>query len=240
MTHNNSAEPSIRRNTILLALASVLLIGAGWLTITVRYEFYPVQTTVMDPAVPRDRTVLVAPLTDGVQPERGDIVVVESGGWSDETAGVEYILRVGAVGGDTVSCCDAQGRVQVNDKVQDIADVSGEAPGAAAFTVTVPAGRLFLLGDRRDAARDSRAHLSLVDGTVPLTAVKGRVVASLLPPGPLGGGHAGLSANPFNLSGTWLYALASIAFGVLGLLLLAVRGYSAVMRRRTHAAVRAA
>jgi signal peptidase I len=233
-----AGDQPARRRTGLVALVSVVLLAAGALILGLRYDFYLAQTTVMGPAVERGERVLVAPLADGAGLEAGQVVIVESGGWSDEPSGAEYILRVGAVGGDTVSCCGTQGEVLVNGAVRDAATVSGNAPGAPAFTVTVPKGRVFLLGDRRDIARDSRAHLGQAGGTVPLSAVKGRAVAKIVPPGavPGIGSAVTVSANPLDSAGMYGYAAALLVLGAIGLLYALVRVLLALSRRRGRAA----
>ncbi|MFF9509696.1 S26 family signal peptidase [Streptomyces sp. NPDC014724] len=43
--------------------------------------------------------------------------------------------------------------------------------------VTLPSGRMFLLGDNRENSNDSRYFLSENSGTVPTAAVQGRALA---------------------------------------------------------------
>jgi signal peptidase I len=50
------------------------------------------------------------------------------------------------------------------------------------YNVTVPKGRLFLLGDNRANARDSRFFASDHDGTVAESAVRDRVTDDRAPP----------------------------------------------------------
>jgi signal peptidase I len=97
--------------------------------------------------------------------------------------------------------------------------------------VTVPASRVFLLGDRRDIARDSRAHLAGGDATVPVSAIEGRVVAAIWPLGTAGvlAPARPLSANPLDPASVYLYAGASILVGVV---LLASGAASMIRRRR--------
>ncbi|MCK2221529.1 signal peptidase I [Actinomadura sp. ATCC 31491] len=89
------------------------------------------------------------------KPERGDIVVFK--GWNGE----DTIKRVIGVGGDHVKCCDAKKRITVNGTALD--ETSYLHPGDFAsgdkFDVTVPAGKLWLMGDHRSASADSRAHM---------------------------------------------------------------------------------
>ncbi len=115
--------------------------------------------------------VLVDKLTPwfGAKPERGDVVVFKDpGGWledehkpsGDAPVGVkqakqfltfigllpsadeqDLIKRVVAVGGDTVRCCDKDGRITVNDTPIDEPYVHPDnAPSKLKFTVRVPPG----------------------------------------------------------------------------------------------------
>ena len=94
--------------------------------------------------------------------------------WFGQLVGVippdreDLVKRVIAVGGQTVKCCDARGRVQVSDHgpggpfrsldepYTDLGDPDGpEMPFTA---VTVPHGRLWVMGDHRTNSADSRFH----------------------------------------------------------------------------------
>jgi len=92
--------------------------------------------------------------------ERGDIVVFK--GWNGE----DTIKRVLGVGGDKVVCCDSQSRITVNgvplsEKSYLYPD---DYPSGDKFSVTVPPGKLWLMGDHRSASADSRAHMKLPGG----------------------------------------------------------------------------
>lgn len=232
-TKRSGARPGARswRRVIVAGLVGALLLAAGLAVLFASYDTYRVRTTVMDPAVSRGQLTLVDAAPDAVQ--RGDVVVFASAAWPGEPPGGHYVLRVAAVAGDTVSCCDSQGRVEVNGKASALDTISGGSPGATHFTVTVPAGRVFLLGDRRDIARDSRAHLTDQGGTVPVSAIEGRVVAVVLPPwharrvypaGPL-------SANPLDPSVAYLYGGSAALAGALVLIITVVVVLSRVLRR---------
>ena len=102
----------------------------------------------------------------------------------------DFIKRVIGIPGDRVVCCDPQGRVTVNGTALDEADYlfPGNVPSEAPFDVTVPAGRLWVMGDHREASADSRAHTGDPGGgTVPEDKVIGRAFSVVWPPGNMTG-----------------------------------------------------
>ena len=87
--------------------------------------------------------------------------------------------------GDRVVCCDAQGRITVNGVPLNEASYlyPGERPSDEPFQVTVPPGRLWVMGDNRADSADSRDHPDDPgDGTIPESAVVGRAIAIVWPP----------------------------------------------------------
>ncbi|MCX5061689.1 MULTISPECIES: signal peptidase I [unclassified Streptomyces] len=89
----------------------------------------------------------------------------------------DLIKRVIGVGGDHVKCCDAQGRMTVNGVPLTEGDYlyPGNAPSIQPFDITVPQGRLWVMGDHRANSADSRAHQNTdYGGTVSLDSVVGR------------------------------------------------------------------
>jgi len=95
------------------------------------------------------------------------------------------IKRVIGIPGDHVACCDAQGRVTVNGVPLDEASYlyPGSAPSLAKFSVVVPQGRLWVMGDNRLVSADSRDHMGDPGGgTIPESAVVGRAFIIIWPP----------------------------------------------------------
>ena len=96
----------------------------------------------------------------------------------------DYIKRVIGVPGDRVRCCDAQGRITVNGT--PIKESSylypGNKPSGQTFSVNVPPGRLWVMGDHRDVSYDSRGHLGdRGSGTIPEDRVIGRAFVVVWP-----------------------------------------------------------
>lgn len=148
--------------------------------------------------------------------QRGDIIVfADPGGWLNQPVqqstgirrGLELVgvlpdtsrnyltKRVIGMPGDRVHCCDPQGRITVNGVALDeseylYATADGPVtPSDIEFTVTVPAGRVFVMGDHRNASADSRCHLDdlVTDGPrgsdafVPVENVVGSVSLIISP-----------------------------------------------------------
>ncbi|MFF8915749.1 signal peptidase I [Streptomyces sp. NPDC015032] len=95
----------------------------------------------------------------------------------------DLIKRVVAVGGDTVKCCDKDGRITVNGVPLDEPYLNpGNPPSLIKFEVKVPAGRIFVMGDHRSDSADSRYHLDEPGhGTVSEDEVVGRAVVIAWP-----------------------------------------------------------
>jgi signal peptidase I len=72
----------------------------------------------------------------------------------------DYIKRVIGVPGDRVACCTSGGDVTVNGV--PLSEQSylfhRNAPSTSQFSITVPPGRLWVMGDHRSVSYDSRGH----------------------------------------------------------------------------------
>ncbi len=92
----------------------------------------------------------------------------------------DFIKRVIGVGGDTVACCDAEGRVTVNGHPLDERYVY-QNDYQRFGPVKVPAGYLWVMGDHRGASSDARQN-----GPIPKGKVVGRAFVRVWPLSRLG------------------------------------------------------
>jgi signal peptidase I len=126
-------------------------------------------------------------------PASGDPIVR---GWDDLTnlvgisaPGTDYIKRVIGLPGDHVVCCDTQGRVTVNGVPLNEQSYihPGDVPSVQRFNITVPPGRLWVMGDNRADSDDSRYRLNDPgSGTIPESAVVGRAFVIIWPTSRIG------------------------------------------------------
>lgn len=133
-------------------------------------DLISVPSTSMEPTVQPGDDVLVG-LGSAVR--RGDLIILGlPPGFSAKVAtGADYIRRVIGLPGDRVTCCDSRGQVTVNGKPLNEAYLyPGNPPSKAPFSVTLGRGQLWVLGDVRSLAIDSR-----IWGAVPEGDVVGRV-----------------------------------------------------------------
>ena len=93
------------------------------------------------------------------------------------------VKRVIGVAGDHIVCCNNQKKITVNGKpLTEPYIFKGDSPSESNFDVTVPAGKLWVMGDHRGASADSRFHQDDINkGMVPVNKVVGRVVAVVWP-----------------------------------------------------------
>jgi len=95
----------------------------------------------------------------------------------------DYIKRVIGLPGDRVQCCDKEGRITVNGIPLDEPYLyPGDKPSMTDFDVTVPEGRLWVMGDHRSASSDSRSHIGDPGGgAIPIDSVIGRAFVIIWP-----------------------------------------------------------
>ncbi|MEE6272721.1 signal peptidase I [Georgenia wangjunii] len=192
----------------VVVLASALVLSILIKTFLVQAFFIP--SGSMEQTLEVGDRVLVSKLAPGpLDVHRGDVVVfVDPGGWLGEpppdtrnvlqrgaenvltfigllphNAGEHLIKRIIGVGGDTVACCDAEGRLTVNGEGIDEPYLHpGVSPSDTEFERLVPEDHVWLMGDNRSNSQDSRAHQGRAGGgAVPMGNVVGKAFVVLWP-----------------------------------------------------------
>ncbi len=138
-----------------------------------------------------DRVLVNKLVYDFRDPRRGEIIVFNSPpSWRGDPNETDFIKRVIGVGGDHVKCCDDQHRLVVNGHPLDESYLNQDGgDGAIAspdpFDVTIPKGRLWVMGDNRYHSGDSREQYvrthDIMDATIATSAVIGRAFVIFWP-----------------------------------------------------------
>ncbi len=175
------------RETAILVIAAAL---AALLIKTFLVQAFYIPSESMEPGLIRNDRIMVQKVSywGGDGPSRGDVVVFDDpGGWlspgdSAEASnavtkvlsriglyptGGHLVKRVIGVAGDTIVCCDKQGRISVNGEPLDedsfIAHqdgCDGPMPGTCDWKAgPVPDRAVFVMGDNRAHSSDSSVHL---------------------------------------------------------------------------------
>lgn len=191
----------------IVLIVGVALVLSVLVRTFVAQAFYVPSSSMEDTLLIQDRILASKLSTDLGGVNRGEIVVfTDPGGWLPDAepedgvsgkirdalmfvgllpsdTGEDLVKRVIAVGGDRISCCDAKGRIVLNGVALDETGYikPGNGTDQVTFDVTVPEGRIFVMGDNRGDSSDSRYHLDEADGTVSVDNVVGRVVAVVWP-----------------------------------------------------------
>jgi signal peptidase I len=204
MDHSERQPRKLGWRFVLLALALALLISGVirslWL------DVYYIPSASMEPLFGSGDRILVSRTDFQFEPvRRGDVVVFDgrgtfaplnsgngplqdavsaAGHWLGVTGSdTTYIKRVIGLPGDHVVCCNGDQQLTVNGQV--LAEpylYGGDVASKQKFSVIVPEGRLWLLGDHRSMSADSRSLLGAPGGgMVPLGRVIGRPVQIIWP-----------------------------------------------------------
>lgn len=205
------------QETILL-LAVALVMAVVLKAFFVQAFYIPSES--MEPGLIENDRILVQKVSywGDDQPERGDVVVFKDpDNWLPEKDSAEptnivskaltkiglfptgghLVKRVIGVPGDTVECCDDEGRLSVNGYTLDESDYVAEGARCAApmlgckmRPVTIPDGHLLVMGDNREQSADSTAHMCRnpkaeqcppTRGLVPISDVVGKVWTLIWP-----------------------------------------------------------
>ena len=226
-------EPSVKQKPRHAFRETVLLLGFAILLALVVKTFFVqsfyIPSESMEPGLEVNDRILVQKPSYwmGGEPQRGDVIVFDDpGGWLNGLdaaqpmsllarglakiglypTGGHLVKRVIGVAGDTIVCCDEEGRISVNGEPIDEDDFiepqkdppkscDGPMPGGQMdchWTAgPVPAGRVFVMGDNRNDSADSSMHLCRPNATkcdpedayVPISDVVGKVFALAWPLG---------------------------------------------------------
>ena len=96
----------------------------------------------------------------------------------------QYLVkRVIGVAGDKVECCSKDKKLMINGvEIDEPYIFAGNTASDTNFNVTVPAGKVWVMGDHRGASADSRFHQDDINnGMVPNSKITGKVVGIIWP-----------------------------------------------------------
>jgi signal peptidase I len=200
--------PMLRESVIVIVLALLLsLIVKTWLM----QAFYIPSGSMENTLLTGDRVVVNKLVPSLIPVKRGDVIVFEDPDhWlpapvpvqrsplagavsstllfvgllpSDE--GNHLIKRVIGLPGDRVVCCDDSKRLTINGvALSEPYLFPGDSPSQESFSITVPAGRVWVMGDHRSDSGDSRPHDESsggAKGSVPESLIVGRAVTVVWP-----------------------------------------------------------
>lgn len=200
---------AVKEVALVLVMAMVLsFVVKTWLLQAFFIPSGSMETTLLV----GDRVVVSKLTPTPVDLKRGDVVVFEDpGGWlgagapTVERTGVgkvvhdglvfvgllpsesedHLIKRVIGLPGDHVVCCDAQRRLTINGApITEPYIHAGDVPSSMTFDITVPQGRIWVMGDHRSDSEDSRFHDPSgkgTEGSVPIDKVTGRAISVVWP-----------------------------------------------------------
>ncbi len=198
----------LRESTIVIALALLLsLVVKTWLM----QAFYIPSESMENTLLKGDRVIVNKLVPAHFDLKRGDVIVfVDPDHWLPAQVPVErtplaaavrttltfvgllptdegnhLIKRVIGLPGDHVVCCDSNDKITVNGlRLIEPYIFPGDSPSQQAFDITVPAGKVWVMGDHRSESADSRPHdqgSGGAKGSVPESLIVGRAITVVWP-----------------------------------------------------------
>jgi signal peptidase I len=203
----DSTSAPKRRNHSFLRDLGVIVVAALVLTILLKafvVQVFSIPSGSMENTLQVNDRILVSKIGSV---HRGEVAVFSGAGswdpappvpgnwaariWADAVnlvgiAGpdTDYVKRVIGLPGDRVVCCNSKGQITVNGVALSESSYiyDGEPTTQVQFHITVPPGRLWVMGDNRGNSDDSRYRMSDTGmGTIPESAVVGRAVLIIWP-----------------------------------------------------------
>lgn len=205
----NKKKPSIGRE--LITVVGTALILSILIRTFLLQAFYVPSASMQDTLQENDRIIVSKISTRFTGIDRSNVIVFhDPGGWLGEgfpnpydtpvgrvlqaigivpsNSGNDLVKRVIGVANDKIECCDLQGRITVNGVGVDGAYIKdGVTSDQVTFSVLVPEGNVFVMGDNRGNSEDSRFHLDKNNGMVPVEEIIGRVAMRIWPINRIGG-----------------------------------------------------
>jgi signal peptidase I len=205
----NKKRPSLGRE-LLTVVGTALVLSILVRTFLIQ-AFYVPSASMEETLQENDRIIVSKISTRFTGIDRSNVIVFhDPGGWLGEgfpnpydtpvgrvlqavgivpsNSGNDLVKRVIGVANDKIECCDASGRVTVNGvAIADSYIKEGITSDQVTFSVLVPEGYVFVMGDNRGNSEDSRFHLDKNNGMVPIEEIIGRVAMRIWPVSRIGG-----------------------------------------------------
>jgi signal peptidase I len=182
-------RPFWKEMLILLVVAILVAIGVR---VFVLQTFFIPSSSMEHTLNINDRVLVNKLVYDFRSPARGEVIVfVSPPSWRNTPDEKDFIKRVIGIGGDHVVCCDAQHRLTINGVAINepyLNTDAGKLPASPSeFSIVVPPGRLWVMGDNRFYSGDSEERYyvtgNIDDSTIATSSVIGRAFVIFWPLG---------------------------------------------------------